>query len=215
MLNVKCIQCNMLQENCYIVSDEATGEAAIIDCGACYETEWQAIVRYISEQQLKVVRLLCTHGHFDHVMGCPKVKAEYGLSPDIHQDDEFLMNSVSQHMEMMLGVGLSGDMPQVGQWLTDGDTVAIGQSTLKVYHTPGHSPGSVVFYSEADGVVFTGDTLFRMSVGRTDLDGGSWPQLMRSLSGVIANLPANTVVLPGHGPRTVISDELRMNPYLR
>ena len=214
MLKVKCIQCNMLQENCYIVSDEATREAAIIDCGAYYEAEWQAIVRYISEQKLTVVRLLCTHGHFDHVMGCPKVKAAYGLHPDIHPDDKFLIDSVSEHMKLMLGVPLSGDMPQAGQWLADGDTVALGQSTLKVLHTPGHSPGSVIFYSEADQLAFTGDTLFRMSVGRTDLDGGSWSQLMQSLSTVVAQLPSATVVLPGHGPRSVISDELRMNPYL-
>ncbi|MBQ9669172.1 MAG: MBL fold metallo-hydrolase [Prevotella sp.] len=214
MMDIKCISVNILQENCYIVSDE-TRECVIIDCGAYYEAERKAIVDYLRNEGLSPRHLLCTHGHMDHVFGADTIFEAFGLKPEIHREDEELLLSMDQQTRDMMGVGYDRPMPAVGRYLEDGDTVNFGSHELQVIHTPGHSPGGVVFYCEAERVVFTGDTLFRMSVGRTDLHRGSWPQLMESLAKRLAPLPADTIVYPGHGPASNIGDEVRMNPFFR
>ena len=214
MIDIKCFSVNMLQENCYIVSD-ATCEAVIIDCGAYYEAERKAIVDYVRKQQLKPRHLLCTHGHMDHVFGVDTIYEEFGLKPEIHVDDAELLLNVDQQTRDMIGIGYDHHIPPLGDYLKDGDEVSFGTHHLKVIHAPGHSPGGVVFWCEAEQAVFTGDTLFRMSVGRTDLHRGSWPQLMESLATRLAVLPADTVVYPGHGPQSRIGDEVRMNPFFR
>ena len=214
MIDVRTFQCNMLQENCYVVSDESR-EAVIIDCGAFFDEEKQAIASYIDSKQLTPVHLLCTHGHFDHNFGAAFVNERYGLKPELHADDEFLYNASCQQACEMLGANISFDMPPVGHHLTDGEIISFGSHSLKVLHTPGHSPGGIIFYCEEEKVVFTGDTLFRMSVGRTDLHRGSWGDLMNSLETVVALLPADTKVYCGHGPQTTIGDELRWNPFLK
>ncbi len=214
MLTVKCIPCNPLQENTYIVSDSQTGEAAIIDCGAFYEDEWRAIENYIREGGLHPTHLLCTHGHFDHVMGCGFAEAAYGLRPEIHGDDVFLLDAAAEQMEEMMGMRLPQPIPKPERLLNDGDVIMLGDTRFQVLHTPGHSPGGLVFHAPEQQVAFTGDTLFRMSVGRTDLHRGSWSQLMLSLHNVVGQLPPDTVVWPGHGPQTTIGRELRTNPYL-
>lgn len=214
MIDIKCFSVNMLQENCYIVSD-VTCEAVIIDCGAYYEAERKAIVDYVRKQQLKPRHLLCTHGHMDHVFGVDTIYEEFGLKPEIHVDDAELLLNVDQQTRDMIGIGYDHHIPPLGDYLKDGDIVSFGTHQMKVIHTPGHSPGGVVFWCEAEQAVFTGDTLFRMSVGRTDLHRGSWPQLMESLSTRLALLPADTIVYPGHGPQSRIGDEVRMNPFFR
>ena len=214
MIDIRTFQCNMLQENCYVVSDESR-EAVIIDCGAFFDEEKQAIASYIDSKQLTPVHLLCTHGHFDHNFGAAFVNERYGLKPELHADDEFLYNASCQQACEMLGANISFDMPPVGHYLTDGEIISFGSHNLKVLHTPGHSPGGIIFYCEEEKVVFTGDTLFRMSVGRTDLHRGSWGDLMNSLETVVAQLPADTKVYCGHGPQTTIGDELRWNPFLK
>lgn len=196
------------------MSDSQTGDAAIIDCGAYYEGEWRAIETYIRENGLHPIHLLCTHGHFDHVMGCGFAATTYGLQPEIHQDDEFLLDLVSEEMEQMMGIPLRMPVPKAGRYLHDGDVIMLGEARLQVLHTPGHSPGGVIFYAAEHQMAFSGDTLFRMSVGRTDLNRGSWSQLMESLRNVVSKLPPETVVWPGHGPQTTIEWELRTNPYL-
>ena len=214
MIDVKCFTVNMLQENCYVVSDESR-QAVVIDCGAFYESEQQAIVAYLNDNRLTPCHLLCTHGHMDHVFGVEAINAAYGLQPEIHADDEELLLAVAEQTETMLGIDYEVKIPPVGRRLADGDVVSFGSHELHVVHTPGHSPGSVVFYCEQEGVLFSGDTLFRMSVGRTDLHRGSWPQLMDSLARRIAPLPPDTMVYTGHGPTTTIGEELRTNPFLR
>ena len=214
MIDIKCFSVNMLQENCYIVSD-VTCEAVIIDCGAYYEAERKAIVDYVRKQQLKPRHLLCTHGHMDHVFGVDTIYEEFGLKPEIHVDDAELLLNVDQQTRDMIGIGYDHHIPPLGDYLKDGDIVSFGTHQMKVIHTPGHSPGGVVFWCEAEQAVFTGDTLFRMSVGRTDLHRGSWPQLMERLSTRLALLPADTIVYPGPGPQSRIGDEVRMNPFFR
>lgn len=202
----------MLQENCYVVSDE-TKEAVVIDCGAWFKEERQAIVDYIDGNGLKPCHLLCTHGHFDHCSGNDTIYNHYGLKPEAAKDDQWLMEGMVEQTEKIVGVRLNMDVPPVGRYLMPNDEVTFGSHTLKVLATPGHTPGSVMFYCEAEHVVFSGDTLFKMSVGRTDFERGSYTAMVDSLQ-TIAKLPADTTVLSGHGAQTTIGDELMFNPFL-
>ncbi len=213
-MNIKRLSCNMLEENCYVVSDDS-GECVIIDCGAYYEEEYDAIDHYISEQQLKPVHLLATHGHLDHNFGNREIFKCYGLKVEVCQEDDYLIDHLAEQASKLFGMHIPEDQPPVGRWLKHHDTVSFGNHKLTVLQTPGHSPGSCIFYCEEEHTAFTGDTLFRMSVGRTDLEGGSWLQLEQSMRVIAAQLPPETVVMPGHGPQTSMADELRYNPYLR
>jgi glyoxylase-like metal-dependent hydrolase (beta-lactamase superfamily II) len=212
-MNIKSFEFNLLQENCYVVSDD-TQEAIIIDCGAYFESDRKAIIDYLRNMKLKPVHLLCTHGHFDHAFGNNTIYEEFGLKPEIHADDASLIEDLVRQCSDF-GIPYAWVTPPLGHLLTDGETITFGHHQLKVLHTPGHSKGSVIFYCQEEGIAFSGDTLFRMGVGRTDLAGGSWKELMQSLQTKIALLPANTVVYPGHGPKTTIGEEVSMNPYFR
>lgn len=214
MLNIKRFVVNPLQENCFVVSDE-TRQCVIIDCGACYADEYASIEKYISDEQLTPQHLLCTHAHFDHCMGNAWVGETYGLRPELGADDESLLKKLGSQVEMLLGVRFDVEMPQPERLLHDGDTISFGSHQLVVKATPGHTPGGLCFYCEAEKVVFTGDTLFRMSMGRTDLEGGNWNDILNSLNNVIATLPPDVTAYCGHGPETTIGFELRYNPILR
>lgn len=214
MFKIKRFTCNMLAENCYVVSDE-TNEAVIIDCGALYEEEGAAIVDYIKSNGLTPKRLLCTHGHFDHCLGNGVIFKEFGLKPEVHQEDEFLMLKMREQTREILGVSLPLEVPPVGRYLKNNEIITFGNHTLILLHTPGHTPGGAVFYCEEEKAAFSGDTLFRMSIGRTDFERGSYEQMIDSLHNVMKQLPSDTVVYPGHGPETTIADEVRYNPYLR
>ena len=214
MISIKTFVVNQLQENCYLVSDE-TRETVIIDCGAYYDTERSAIVNYIRDNALRPCHLLCTHGHFDHVFGDDTIFDEFGLRPEIHQADRALVEDMDRQFRSMMGIAYRRPSVAVEHCLADGDVVTFGNHKLNVIHTPGHSPGGAVLWCEEEQAAFSGDTLFRMSVGRTDLAGGSWPQLIQSLRHIATTLPDDTTIYPGHGPITVMADEKRYNPYLR
>ena len=214
MLTVKCFTCNMLSENCYVVSDESR-DCVIIDCGAYYPEEGQAIVGYIRQQQLTPRHLLCTHGHFDHCMGNGYIFRAFGLKPRAHQDDSFLMEKMEQQTSDILGIPIHLDVPPVGSYLTDSDTITFGSHTWQILHTPGHTPGGIVFYDAEEHIAFSGDTLFRMSIGRTDFERGSYADMITSLHMLATQLPADTKIYAGHGPETTMADEIRYNPYLR
>ena len=214
MFNIKCLMCNPLQENCYVVSDDSR-ECVIIDCGAYYEEEMDALDSYIRKEQLKPVHLLATHGHLDHNFGNAHVAAAYGLHVEICVEDQDLVEHLPQQASSLFDMQISEQQPPVGRLLHDGDTVTFGNHTLQVLHTPGHSHGSCLFYCAEEHTAFTGDTLFRMSIGRTDFPEGSWQEMEHSLHDVVARLPKETTVLPGHGPQSTVADELTYNPYLR
>ena len=215
MMNVKTFQCNPLQENCFVVSDDESKEAVVIDCGAFYDAERRALAAYINDNELHLRHVLCTHAHFDHVFGLDTLCAEFGVAPRLHAADVVIYDAFSQQMRLFLGSDYGLRLPPLGKLLADGELIGFGQHRLRVMHTPGHSPGSAVFYDEAEKVLFSGDTLFRMGVGRTDLQGRSWQQWMQSLHDVLAPLPPDVKVYPGHGPATTIGEEVRMNPYFR
>ncbi|MBQ7424038.1 MAG: MBL fold metallo-hydrolase [Prevotella sp.] len=212
MMKIECLECNMLGENCYVVSDDSK-ECVIIDCGAFYEEERRALVEYIKNNELKPVHLLCTHGHLDHNFGNDTIFKEFGLKPEIHEGDENLLNNLGRQAEKFYSMTLNIECPEIGHYLKDREIIRFGSHQMEVLETPGHSRGSVVFYCKEENVLFSGDTLFRMSIGRTDLGGGSMMQIIQSLR-MLAQLPDETKVYPGHGPSTTIGEELRSNPYM-
>lgn len=212
MISIQRFICNMLDENCYVVSDEAK-ECVIIDCGAYYEEERNAIVDYIRSNGLTPKRLLATHGHLDHNFGNTTIYEQFGLKPEIAKEDERLMNNLHAQAETFYHMQLDETFPAIERFFEKEESISFGSHLLQVIPTPGHSRGSVCFYCEAEGVIFTGDTLFQMSIGRTDLQGGSMMQIIQSLR-TLAQLPDKTVVLPGHGQQTTIGEELKHNPYM-
>lgn len=221
MLKIERFVCNMFQENSYVVSDDS-GCCVVIDCGALYAEEQRAMEQYIEREQLKPVALVATHGHIDHNYGNAFIHKTYGLTPCVHAADEPLMARLAEQAVMFTGTPPADEQPPVGRYLAEGDTLSFGSHRLEVIATPGHSPGSSLLLcddgDDGDGshlVAFTGDTLFRMSIGRTDLMLGSHSDMLLSLSKMARRLPPATLLLPGHGPQTTMADELRTNPYMR
>lgn len=212
MINVKRFTCNMIRENCYVVSDP-TKECVIIDCGAYYPEERNAVVDYIREQQLKPVHLLATHGHIDHNFGDNTIYKEFGLKPEVSQGDEGLMADLNGQAMKLFGLSIDIDFPPVGRFIDDGDVIHFGTHDIKVIATPGHTAGGVTFYLEDEATAFTGDTLFHQSIGRTDTTGGSMFMIINSLR-ELAQLPDETIVYPGHGAQTTIGWEVAHNPYM-
>ena len=212
MINIKTFTCNMLQENCYVVSDE-TRECVIIDCGAFYEEERKAIVEYIRTNNLQPKHLLATHGHLDHNFGNNTIDEAFGLRVELSERDQSLIDHADQQAKQFYGEPLKQPLPPTGTHLSEGTPVTFGSHTLQILSTPGHSRGSVTLYCQAENVAFTGDTLFKHSIGRTDFVGGNMFQIIQSLR-MLAQLPDETIVLPGHGERTTIGDELAHNPYM-
>lgn len=212
MLTIKKFEVNPIQENCYVVSDE-TKECMIVDCGAYYPEEQQAISNYIVENGLKPVLCVLTHGHFDHVFGVKYICDRYNLKPVLNKKDEELFLSFKEQLKLFGLQEMEGDMPQVGTYVKDKDTVSFGNHTFSVIETPGHTRGSVFYYCEDEKVAFSGDTLFKGSIGRTDLPGGSMFQIIQSLR-MITQLPDEVKVYSGHGAETTIGLELASNPYL-
>ena len=214
MITIKTFPFNLLQENTYVVSDE-TLDCVIIDCGAYYEEERKVITEYIAGQDLHPCHLLATHGHWDHNLGNDTIYNTFGLKVEAAAEDEFLITDIPRNFQSIIGAPLRREYPAVGHFFDKGEVIKFGNHELQVLKTPGHSPGSVVFYCEQEHVAFSGDTLFKMSVGRTDFEGGSYQALMSSLNNVLAKLPYETAVLPGHGPKTTIGEELKYNPYMQ
>jgi metallo-beta-lactamase family protein len=212
MLKIQTFEVNPLHENCYVVSDD-TKECVIIDCGAFTESEQEAIITYINKNGLKPVHNLGTHGHLDHHFGDAAILSAFNLLPEVSDGDEVLMQHSKEAALQMLGMDLNIDLPAGELRLTENNTISFGSHTLRIIHTPGHSRGSVSFYCAEENVLFTGDTLFKGSIGRTDFPGGSMFQIISSLR-ELAQLPDTTIVYPGHGPQTSIGFELAHNPYM-
>lgn len=212
MLRIQTFEVNPLHENCYVINDE-TKECVIIDCGALTETEQNAVIEYINEEGLKPVHNLGTHGHLDHHFGDAAILSAFNLQPEVAEGDKVLMQHPREAALQMLGMDLNIDLPAGNLKLTENEEVKFGSHTFKIIRTPGHSPGSVSFYCAEENVLFTGDTLFKGSIGRTDFPGGSMFQIISSLR-ELAQLPDKTIVYPGHGPQTSIGFELAHNPYM-
>lgn len=216
-MEVKQFINNPFQENTFVLWDNVSLETAIIDCGALTEKERLEIECFIENHQLKVRHILNTHLHLDHCFGVASVCQRYGLQLEASPEDSSLLRTMRQQAESF-GIPSSYIDSQVDtlkiQPLKEGDTITLGDSTLKVLATPGHTRGGLCFYADKDALLFSGDTLFNGSVGRTDLDGGSYSELINSIRNKLIILPGNVKVYCGHGPYTTISDEKQYNPFL-
>jgi len=195
--------------NCYIVACPETKEAIIIDPGFEKISEAEKIFQFIEENSLKLKFIVNTHGHPDHICGNGVVKRKFQTPILIHEKDAFMLGRLGKVVAKFIGFNYSS--PSADALLKDGEFVRFGKTTLKVMHTPGHSPGSISLIGESE--VFTGDTLFAGSIGRTDIPQGSVSDMKKSLR-KLANLPDNFRVYPGHGPTTTIGEEKQSNPFL-
>lgn len=201
--------------NCYVVSDD-TGECVIIDPCAHYRRHRENFKYYIRKEQLKPVRCLLTHGHYDHLLSCDQVKDEFGLYPEIHYGDKPWIARVEMKIEEVFGKdGFNHDIVKPQRFLDDDEIIRVGHHELKVIHTPGHSPGSVVFYCEDEKAAFTGDTLFRGDIGRSDLMFGWEVDLMQSLKMLTNLLPDDCVIWPGHDLDSTMEYEKKNNRFLK
>lgn len=200
--------------NTYVVHDPATRKAAIIDPGMIDDEERKALADYIDREKLQVEHLINTHLHVDHAIGDSFVTARYDVRPEAHPADGRLGSDLSGQLQEF-GIPRAVEGVKIATELHDGDRIRIGRGELEVIHTPGHSPGGICLYSSEDGFLISGDSLFRGSVGRTDLPGGNTESLIRAIKTRLLQLPDDTVVYPGHGDPTTIGAERRANPYLQ
>ncbi|MBR5825171.1 MAG: MBL fold metallo-hydrolase [Paludibacteraceae bacterium] len=212
-MKIKQIQNNPFQENTYVVWDEASKEAAIVDCGALFPQEEERIEQFVKENGLKIKYLLNTHAHLDHCFGNAWAAERYDVQPMVHADDEALLAQIGMQAKMF-GLPVEIKTVKLGGYLNDGDALMLGEHRVEVIHTPGHSRGGVCFYIPSAGWLISGDSLFAGSIGRTDLEGGSYATLIKSIQERLMTLPEETIVYPGHGPYTTIGDEKKTNPFL-
>lgn len=212
-MNIKVFINNPWQENTYLLYDE-TGEAVIIDCGCYNDDEKERIKSFLRENNLTLVKLLNTHLHIDHVFGNSFINEEFGLKTTAEKSDNYLVEEAPRYAAMLGLQGIEAP-PAVGEFISDGDVVSFGNTQLKVIHTPGHTPGGVCYYCEKAKVIFVGDSLFEGSIGRTDLPGGNYDDLIRSLKSKVIVLDEDVKVYSGHGQGSTIGYEKHTNPFLK
>lgn len=214
MINVKRFGFNTQRANCYVVSDE-TKECVIIDPCAQDPYERSVFRKYIHDEGLNPVRCILTHAHYDHLLSCDQVRDEFGLLPEVHHRDKIWMDRMESKIEEVFGPGrFKYEIVKPEHYLQDNEVVTFGSHYLITLHTPGHSPGSAVFYCEKEHIAFTGDTLFRKSIGRSDLLFGWIEDLMNSLKYITTLLPDNCTIYPGHDLESTIGFEKKKNPYI-
>ena len=210
-MTIKTFIFNPFQVNSFVVYDE-TKEAAIIDAG-CYTIEEQELVKnFIDSNELILKRVINTHLHLDHHFGNKFIYETYKIKPEAGAEDDFMIKGF-QNMALFYRLSV-GEAQPLGRHIVDGEEITFGNSSLIAIHAPGHSPGSRMFYSAKEGVLFAGDVLFQGSIGRTDLPNGDHATLIKSITDRILPLPDSTVVYSGHGPTTTVGEEKKSNPYL-
>lgn len=212
MLKLKAFAFNFFEENTYLVWDEATKEAVVIDPGMLFDDERHTFDNEVKSLGLTVRMVLQTHLHLDHCFGTNHLVEEYGVEVAAHPADAPLGKTIGEQCARF-GIRIPVSPVNITRPLADGEQITVGEHVIKVLHVPGHSLGGVAFYCEDIATVFSGDSLFSGSIGRTDLPGGSMPQLLQSIKLQLLTLPGTTTVLPGHGPATTIAEEQRSNPY--
>lgn len=215
MIAVEPFVCNAFAQNTYIVYDEDRKEAFAVDAGMYEEAERLAFDRFLKQRQLTLKFLINTHLHLDHIFGNRFIADRYGVPLYYAKEDEFLLNDfASQAAAFGLQVGAEHLPPVSENSFLDGFSVAFADSEIKTISTPGHSPGSVLVYLPSESLLFSGDTLFRGGVGRTDLPGGNTVQLKESLKMTAAAFDESVKILPGHGLPTTLAFEKKYNPFL-
>lgn len=212
MISIQQFTFNPVRENTYILFDE-TGECVIIDPGMYDGEEQNEVVNFIKDRKLKPVLLLNTHCHYDHVFGNKFVYDTWGLKPQFHKGELYVLQAIPGYVPQM---GLHYELsPEPEVFLPESGKVTFGSSQLEIIFAPGHSPAHLCFYAAADNFLIGGDVLFYYSIGRTDLPGGNHSQLINSIKNNLFILPDDCVVYPGHGQSTTIGFEKQHNPYLQ
>ena len=201
------LQVGPLETNCYIVADEKSRIAAIIDPGG----EADKIINAVNEAELDVKYIFLTHGHGDHIAALKEVRDATGAAIVIHEEDAHMLSSAESNLSFLLGEGFV--QPAADIKLKCNEEFHLGDLVLKIIHTPGHTPGGISI--QVDNVVFTGDALFAGSIGRTDFPGGSYDKLISSIQEKLLVLADDTKIYPGHGEPSTVGYEKKMNPFLR
>lgn len=213
-MKVVIFQLSLFGINTYLIYDPDSLECAVIDPGMIEEREEKAISNFIEQHNLKLTNIINTHLHIDHVAGNRYLQLKYNAPVKAHILDQPLGDRVQQQA-MMFGMSETIPNVEITEYLKAGDIIKIGHGELKVIPVPGHSQGSIALYCEKDKFVIVGDALFQGSIGRTDLPGGNYEQLIDSIRNNLLTLPEDTVVYSGHGPATTIGTEKRTNPFVR
>lgn len=198
----------VLQCNCSIFGDEQSREAVVVDPGDNID----AVVEILRRHALTVKAIVITHAHIDHIGGAAKLKAATGAPVYLNQNDQALYDALGTQAAW-LGMD-TPDRTQIDAAAREGDSLTLGDATFHILHTPGHTQGSISLWIPAENKLIAGDTLFRDSIGRTDLPGGDGRQILRSIHTKLLTLPPDAVVVPGHGPNTTIGREKDRNPFL-
>lgn len=210
-MDIKRFVFSPIEVNTFVLADQS-GDCAIIDCG-CYDlSEFEKLVKFIESRNLNPVLLLNTHCHLDHIFGNRFMLEKYNLRTLASREDEKNRKKAVQHATLF-GLSMT-EPPEPGGYIEDNQAITFGTTELTALYVPGHTTGSMAFYSSKDACVFTGDALFAGSIGRTDLEGGNYDTLIRSITTRLLTLPGSTVVYPGHGRETTIERERMTNPYL-
>ncbi|MBI2371292.1 MAG: MBL fold metallo-hydrolase [Deltaproteobacteria bacterium] len=197
------------ENNVYVLVDEATREGLLIDPAP----ESEPVLDFVAREAIAVRRIVNTHAHIDHAFHDALYRERTGGLLTLHKDDVWLLKELPRHAAWF---GLfAKDPPEPDHLLQGGEVLEVGGISLSVLHTPGHTPGGICLYVASEGVLFSGDTLFARSIGRTDLPGGDTRALLASIRQKLFTLPDDTVVYPGHGPQTTIADEKHYNPFLK
>ncbi len=205
---------NPIGENTYILWNGTGSEAAIVDPGMMAGNERAAIDDFVAKNELKVKMVLMTHLHFDHAASARYVADKYGVAVYASSADRDLGKALPSQMRMF-GMGADMSPLDIDVLIDENYALSLNGEEIKILETPGHTQGSVAFYLPDSGVVFVGDTLFCQSIGRTDLPGGDYGQIVDSIKKKLYALPGDTLVLPGHGDSTTIDDERGFNPFVR
>lgn len=208
-MQIETLAVGQLETNCYVLSDPITKEAVVIDAG----DEAVYILNYIEAQNLQVKTILNTHGHYDHTQANDAVREKTGAPLAIHIDDADILAVPEKVSARMMVKANPCKAPEI--LLHNGDVISFGKYELQVIYTPGHTKGGCCFYEPNEKVCFTGDTLFKNGVGRTDLYGGSYPNLMNSIRQRLQKLPDDVTIYPGHGPESTMGFERKNNPFLK
>ncbi len=212
-MNVSRFTFNMFGVNTYILWDNISKEAMIIDSGMVNDNERKIVDSFIEENGLNMRCLVNTHMHIDHSFGISYMIQKYGLKLACNIADQFLAERLMEQARMF-GLPMTISELEINMEFNDGDKLSIGEEILNVMHVPGHSPGSIVIYAPESSFLISGDVLFDSSIGRTDLPGGNYKQLVDAIREKLMTLPDDTIVYPGHGLETTIGKEKISNPYL-
>ena len=212
MLNVSFFTFNAFDENTYIITNEKK-QCWIVDPGMYHDDEKDALFSFITQKQLQPQAIINTHTHLDHIFGVQSVIDKYGIPFGVHKQESEVLK-MAAGSATMFGFDFK-NIPKPTFFITENEPLLLGDDALQVFHTPGHSPGSISFYYPKGNWVISGDVLFSGSIGRTDLPGGNSETLLNSIRTHLFTLPGETKVLSGHGPATNIAEEKMHNPYLQ